>query len=91
MAPDIECVQYQQWRVRDWTQHEVIRVAPVPGMTVCCQWMVRDWMSLELLVWQNGAGKMASDLECVQYHWTQNEVIRVAPVPGMTVCCQWMV
>jgi hypothetical protein len=39
MAPDIECVQYHQWMVRDWTQHEVIRVVPVPGMAVCCQWI----------------------------------------------------
>jgi hypothetical protein len=45
MASDFECVQYH------WTQHEVIRVAPVPGMAVCCQWMVRDRTSLKLLVW----------------------------------------
>jgi hypothetical protein len=96
MAPDIECVQYHQWMVRDWTQHEVIRVAPVPGMALYCQWMVQDRTSLELLVWggawnKNGAGRMAPDIECVKYHRTQHEVIWVAPVPGMVVCCQWMV
>jgi hypothetical protein len=54
MAPDIECVRYHQWMVGDWTQHEVIRVAPVPGMAVYCQWRVRDRMSIELLVWGLG-------------------------------------
>jgi hypothetical protein len=70
-------------------------VAPVPGMAVYCQWMVLDRTSLELLVWgawnDNGVGRMASALECVHYHWKRHEVIRVAPVPGMDVCCQWMV
>jgi hypothetical protein len=65
MAPDLEGVQYH------WTQHEVIRVAPVSGMAVCCQWMVRDRTSLKLLVWgawnENGTGIMAPDLEGVQY------------------------
>jgi hypothetical protein len=95
MAPDIECMQYHQWMVRNWTQHEVIWVVPVPGMAVYCQWMVQDWTSLDMLVWEdwseNGSGRMDSALECVQYHWTLHEVIRVAPVPGMAVCCHWRV
>jgi hypothetical protein len=37
MDPEFECVQYHQWMVQNWTQHEVIRVAPVPGMDVCYQ------------------------------------------------------
>jgi hypothetical protein len=66
MASTLECVHYH------WMHHEVIRVAPVPGISVCCQWVVRDRTSLELLVWgawnENGSGRMAPDLECVQYH-----------------------
>jgi hypothetical protein len=97
MACALEYVQYH------WTQHKVIMVAPVPRMVVCCQWMVCDRTSLELLMWgawnENVKGRMAPDLEGVQYrqrmvqYWTQHEVIRVVPVPvpGMAVCCQWMV
>jgi hypothetical protein len=58
-------------------------------------------VSLKLLVWgacnEDGTGMMAPDLEGVQYrqqmvcYWTQNELIQVVPVPGMAVCCQWMV
>jgi hypothetical protein len=55
-----------------WTQYEVIRVFPVPGMDVCYQLMVRDRMSLEFLVWgdwnENGTGRMAPYLEGLRYY-----------------------